>query len=290
MPQHRPTVLSHGRPPQPSRATSGSSCSPRSPPGSRSASLLVLGVFAGGDEPQIIGSALLALGAGFALLAVASTRFTSQPQPWALVPGRRHDARRARRSRPRARRAHARPRGLGLAGAARDAGRLVVPRCAPLARQLVAPCAPLPGARRAAPHRRRRRRRHRHGRDLLEPGSRERPHLPRQRPPSLPQLRRFGLADGRALQRPWRMDAELGMGAGERVGDDARLRVRSRRRRMERRQGHSRRTVTSWRPTCTRSCTPRMSRGRMSLPGTRSAAPTRSSTPRSIRARSPGSR
>lgn len=49
--------------------------------------LLVLGVFAGGDEPQIVGSALLALGAGFALLAVASTRLTSQPQRWALVPG-----------------------------------------------------------------------------------------------------------------------------------------------------------------------------------------------------------
>jgi pimeloyl-ACP methyl ester carboxylesterase len=49
--------------------------------------LLVLGVFAGGDESQIVGSALLALGAGFALLAIASTRLTSQPQPWALVPG-----------------------------------------------------------------------------------------------------------------------------------------------------------------------------------------------------------
>ena len=49
--------------------------------------LLVLGAFAGGDEPHIVGSALLALGAGFALLAVASTRLTSQPQRWALVPG-----------------------------------------------------------------------------------------------------------------------------------------------------------------------------------------------------------
>jgi pimeloyl-ACP methyl ester carboxylesterase len=49
--------------------------------------LLVLGVFAGGSEPQIIGSALLALGAGFALLAVWSTRRTNQPQQWALVPG-----------------------------------------------------------------------------------------------------------------------------------------------------------------------------------------------------------
>src|SRR3954469_23899984 len=49
--------------------------------------LLVLGVFAGGSEPQIIGSALLALGSGFALLALMSTRRTDQPQQWALAPG-----------------------------------------------------------------------------------------------------------------------------------------------------------------------------------------------------------
>ena len=49
--------------------------------------LLVLGVFAGGSEPQIIGSALLGLGTGFALLAVTSTRRTNQPQQWALAPG-----------------------------------------------------------------------------------------------------------------------------------------------------------------------------------------------------------
>jgi pimeloyl-ACP methyl ester carboxylesterase len=49
--------------------------------------LLVLGVLAGGSEPQIIGSALLGLGIGFALLAFASTRRTNQPQQWALVPG-----------------------------------------------------------------------------------------------------------------------------------------------------------------------------------------------------------
>jgi len=49
--------------------------------------LLVLGAFAGGDEPKIIGRALLALGAGFTLLAVGSTRRTSQPQRWALTPG-----------------------------------------------------------------------------------------------------------------------------------------------------------------------------------------------------------
>ncbi len=49
--------------------------------------VLVLGVFAGGSEQRIIGSALLALGAGFSLLAIASTRRTNQPQPWAIVPG-----------------------------------------------------------------------------------------------------------------------------------------------------------------------------------------------------------
>src|SRR3954470_22393864 len=49
--------------------------------------LLVLGVFAGGSEPQIIGSALVGLGTGFALLAFTSTRRTNQPQQWALVPG-----------------------------------------------------------------------------------------------------------------------------------------------------------------------------------------------------------
>src|SRR5213080_3780348 len=49
--------------------------------------VLVLAVFAGADEPRITGSALVALGAGFALVAIASARFTSQPQPWARVPG-----------------------------------------------------------------------------------------------------------------------------------------------------------------------------------------------------------
>lgn len=49
--------------------------------------LLVLSVFAGGDEPHIIGSALVALGAGFTLLAAASSRFTSEAQSWAFAPG-----------------------------------------------------------------------------------------------------------------------------------------------------------------------------------------------------------
>jgi pimeloyl-ACP methyl ester carboxylesterase len=49
--------------------------------------LLVLVVFAGGEESEITGSALLALGTGFLLLALASSRFTDQPQRWALAPG-----------------------------------------------------------------------------------------------------------------------------------------------------------------------------------------------------------
>jgi len=49
--------------------------------------VLVLIVFAGGEESQITGGALLALGAGFMLLAAASSRFTDQPQRWALAPG-----------------------------------------------------------------------------------------------------------------------------------------------------------------------------------------------------------
>ena len=49
--------------------------------------LLTLVVFAGGEESEITGGALLALGAGFLLLALASSRFTEQPQRWALAPG-----------------------------------------------------------------------------------------------------------------------------------------------------------------------------------------------------------
>jgi pimeloyl-ACP methyl ester carboxylesterase len=49
--------------------------------------LFVLAVFGGGTEAQITGSALVALGAGFVILALASRRFTAQPQDWALAPG-----------------------------------------------------------------------------------------------------------------------------------------------------------------------------------------------------------
>ena len=49
--------------------------------------MLVLAVFDGGTEAEITGSALVALGAGMSLLALASKRFTDQPQDWALPPG-----------------------------------------------------------------------------------------------------------------------------------------------------------------------------------------------------------
>jgi pimeloyl-ACP methyl ester carboxylesterase len=47
---------------------------------------LVTGPVAGGSEATITGSVLLAFGLGWGLLALLSTRFTDQPQRWALVP------------------------------------------------------------------------------------------------------------------------------------------------------------------------------------------------------------
>ncbi|HEV2885496.1 MAG TPA: alpha/beta hydrolase [Jatrophihabitans sp.] len=48
--------------------------------------ILTLGVFAGASEHVITGSALLAFAASWAMLAGLSTRWTSQPQRWALLP------------------------------------------------------------------------------------------------------------------------------------------------------------------------------------------------------------
>ena len=48
--------------------------------------VLTLGAFGGATEPVISGTALLAFAGGWALLALLSTRFTTQPQTWALVP------------------------------------------------------------------------------------------------------------------------------------------------------------------------------------------------------------
>ena len=48
--------------------------------------VLTLGVFAGAAEHVISGAALLAFASGWAILALLSSRFTSQPQRWARVP------------------------------------------------------------------------------------------------------------------------------------------------------------------------------------------------------------
>ncbi len=48
--------------------------------------VLTLGVFGGATEPVISGTALLAFAGGWALLALLSTRFSTQPQTWARVP------------------------------------------------------------------------------------------------------------------------------------------------------------------------------------------------------------
>src|SRR5919204_1846797 len=48
--------------------------------------LFVIGVFGGAQEHVIMGTALLGWAVGWALLAVLSTRWTNQPQRWALVP------------------------------------------------------------------------------------------------------------------------------------------------------------------------------------------------------------
>ncbi len=48
--------------------------------------VLVLVVFAGATEPVITGAGLVGLASGWALLAVLTTRWTSQPQRWAVLP------------------------------------------------------------------------------------------------------------------------------------------------------------------------------------------------------------
>ena len=48
--------------------------------------VLTLGVFGGGAEHVITGSALLAFAAGWTMLAALSIRMTNQPQRWAIVP------------------------------------------------------------------------------------------------------------------------------------------------------------------------------------------------------------
>jgi len=47
---------------------------------------LVVGPMAGGSEASITGSVLVAFGLAWGLMAILTTRFTDQPQRWALVP------------------------------------------------------------------------------------------------------------------------------------------------------------------------------------------------------------
>jgi pimeloyl-ACP methyl ester carboxylesterase len=47
---------------------------------------LVIGLFGGAEEHVIMGTALIGWAIGWALLAVLSTRWTDQPQQWALLP------------------------------------------------------------------------------------------------------------------------------------------------------------------------------------------------------------
>lgn len=54
--------------------------------GALAALVLTLVVFAGAPEYRITGAALVAFGAGWAMLAVLTTRYTAQPQDWARVP------------------------------------------------------------------------------------------------------------------------------------------------------------------------------------------------------------
>src|SRR6266567_4428349 len=48
--------------------------------------VLVIGPFGGAQEHVIMGTALLGWALGWALLAVLSTRWSNQPQRWAIVP------------------------------------------------------------------------------------------------------------------------------------------------------------------------------------------------------------
>ena len=50
------------------------------------AGILTMGVFGGAREHVVTGSALLGFGLGWAMLAMLSSRMTSEPQRWALVP------------------------------------------------------------------------------------------------------------------------------------------------------------------------------------------------------------
>ncbi len=54
--------------------------------GAVGAAVLVLGVFPGASEAHLVGASLVAFAAAWALLAYATTRWTTSPQRWAYVP------------------------------------------------------------------------------------------------------------------------------------------------------------------------------------------------------------
>ena len=224
------------------------------------------------------------------LLALASTPLHGPAPAVGARPGRRDERSSDSPSRSRARRTAPRPRGLGLASAPRDPGRLVVPRRAPLARQLVAARAALSGARRAL---------------AASPSAapsgpswpRPRRTRPRRAAAPISRTATGSTSTASALARR-RSFSSTASANGRRTGPGCRRTCRQRRASARstapEKAGAAAtpfvRTGTSWPPTCTRSFALRTFPGRTSLPGTRSAAPTRSSTRRSIRGRSPGSR
>lgn len=107
--------------------------------------VFVLAVLAAARRRRSPAALLVALGAGFMMLALASSRFTPQPQGWALAPGVAAAAvgggvlvlspvdHRLRLA------------AWGVAGTASRACRMVVPRRTPVAPQLVTARAALPG-------------------------------------------------------------------------------------------------------------------------------------------------
>ena len=112
--------------------------------------LLVPVVLADAPEHEILGSALFALGAGFVVLAIGSSRFSDQPQAWALRPGVATAVMGLATWGARAQRSHTHARRMGLAPTAPRPRRLVIPRCTPGAPQLVAPRSALPVPARSA--------------------------------------------------------------------------------------------------------------------------------------------